>query len=151
MDIISYRLVKEKYLDSAFDGEGARLYGGRWNSKGVSVVYTSDSLALCSLEIFVHLPSYTLLADYAYLAVVFDSDFVTEAPKVKGWDERPISKISQIIGDQWIKENPSAVLRVPSVIMPDGHNYLINIHHPDFKKIKISTPQPLTFDPRFKK
>ena len=58
MDIISYRVVKEKYLDSAFDGEGARLYGGRWNSKGVPVVYTSDSLALCSLELFVHLPSY---------------------------------------------------------------------------------------------
>lgn len=56
MVTISYRVVKEKYRGSAFDGEGARLYGGRWNCKGVPVVYTSDSLALCSLEIFVHLP-----------------------------------------------------------------------------------------------
>jgi len=151
MDIISYRVVKEKYLDSAFDGEGARLYGGRWNSKGVSVVYTSDSPALCSLEIFVHLPSYTLLADFVYMAVIFDSEWVMDALLIDGWDERPISKVSQTIGDQWIKEGLSAVLRIPSVIMPDGHNYLININNPGFKKIKIGKPQPLTFDPRFKK
>ncbi len=151
MDIISYRIIKEKYLDSAFDGEGARLYGGRWNSKGVSAVYTSDSLALCSLEIFVHLPSYTLLAGFVYITVVFDSDLVVQAPLINGWDERPISKISQAIGDQWVKECRSSILRVPSVLMPDGHNYLININHPDFKKIKIGGPQPLNFDPRFKK
>ena len=151
MDIISYRVVKEKYLDSAFDGEGARLYSGRWNSKGVSAVYTSDSLALCSLEIFVHLPSYTLLAGFVYITVVFDSDLVVQAPLINGWDERPISKISQAIGDQWVKEGRSSILRVPSVLMPDGHNYLININHPDFKKIKTGRPQPLSFDPRFKK
>ena len=151
MDIISYRIIKEKYLDSAFDGEGARLYGGRWNSKGVSAVYTSDSLALCSLEIFVHLPSYTLLAGFVYITVVFDSDLVVQAPLINGWDERPISKISQAIGDQWVKEGRSSILRVPSVLMPDGHNYLININHPDFKKIKTGRPQPLNFDPGFKK
>lgn len=151
MDILAYRVVKEKYLASAFDGEGARLYGGRWNSKGVSVVYTSDSLALCSLEIFVHLPSYKLLADYIYMTVIFDSDLVITADLIDGWEERPISKVSQVIGDQWIKEGRSPVLRIPSVIMPDGHNYLININHPGFMKIKISKPQPLTFDPRFKK
>ena len=151
MDILAYRVVKEKYLASAFDGEGARLYGGRWNSKGVSVVYTSDSLALCSLEIFVHLPSYKLLADYIYMTVVFDSELVTKAVLIDGWNERPISKVSQAIGDRWIKEGRSPVLSVPSVIMPDGYNYLINTNHPDFKKIKIGKPQPLTFDPRFKK
>ncbi len=151
MEVVAYRVVREKYLGSAFDGEGARLYGGRWNSKCVSVVYTSDSLALCSLEIFVHLPSYTLLADYVYISVGFDSDLVTEAFLIDGWDERPISKISQTIGDQWIKEGLSPVLSVPSVIMPDGLNFLININHPDFKKIEIGKPQPLAFDPRFKK
>lgn len=151
MDIISYRVVKEKYLDSAFDGEGARLYGGRWNSKGVSAVYTSDSLALCSLEIFVHLPSYRLLADYLFITIVFDSELVTEALLIEGWDERPISKVSQVIGDQWLKEGKSSILRVPSVLMPDGHNYLININHPDSNKIKMGKPQPLYFDPRFKK
>lgn len=151
MDAVSYRVVKEKYWGSAFDGEGARLYGGRWNSKGVPVVYTSDSLALCSLEIFVHLPSYTLLADYVYVPLVFDSGLITVAHLDDGWDERPVSRVSQDIGDHWIKEGFSAILRVPSVIMPDGYNYLVNIHHPDFKKIKIGKPQPLAFDPRLQK
>lgn len=151
MEILSYRIVKEKYWESAFDGEGARLYGGRWNSKGVPVVYTSDSLALCSLEILVHLPSYTLLADYIYVSLIFDSDLVTEPHIIDGWNERPISKVSQAIGDHWIKEGLSAVLRVPSVILPDGYNYLVNIHHPDFNQIKIGIPQPLAFDSRLKK
>mgnify|MGYP006277350407 CR=1 FL=1 len=151
MDAVSYRVVKEKYWSSAFDGEGARLYGGRWNSKGVPVVYTSDSLALCSLEIFVHLPSYRLLADYVYVPLVFDSDLITVAHLDDGWDERPVSKVSQAIGDHWIKEGLSVVLKVPSAIMPDGYNYLVNIHHPDFKKIKTGKPQPLAFDPRLQK
>lgn len=115
------------------------------------VVYTSDSLALCSLEIFVHLPSYTLLADYVYVPLVFDSGLITVAHLDDGWDERPVSRVSQDIGDHWIKEGLSAILRVPSVIMPDGYNYLVNIHHPDFKKIKIGKPQPLAFDPRLQK
>jgi len=150
-DIISYRVVKEKYLDSAFDGEGARLYGGRWNSKGMPVVYTSDSLALCSFEIFVHLPSYRLLADYIYITVMFNSNLVTEVSLIDGWNERPISKASQALGDQWMKKDQSLILRVPSVLMPDGYNYLININHPDFDKMKIGIPQPLQFDTRLKK
>lgn len=151
MQIISYRVVKKSHLNSAFDGEGARLYGGRWNSKGVSVVYTSDSLALCSLEIFVHLPSYQLLKEYYYIRVAFDSDLVMDAQVVKGWEARPVSKVSQSIGNQWVKENQGSVLRVPSVLMPDGNNYLINFNHPDSKKIKIGDPEPLDFDPRLRK
>jgi len=132
MQVISYRIVKRKYLDSAFDGEGARIYGGRWNSKGMQIVYTSNSLALCSLEIFIHLPSYRLLTEYIYMTISFDSELVTKVSLMDGWDERPVSKIAQTIGDQWVEECQSAILRVPSVLMPDGHNYLININHPDF-------------------
>lgn len=151
MDLFSYRIVNEKHIGSAFSGEGSRLYGGRWNSKGISVVYTSDSLSLCSLEIFVHLPSYKLLKDYIYIPVVFDSDLVLDAILSDGWDQRPVSRISQAIGDQWVENNSSPVLRVPSVLMPDGCNYLININHPDFKKLKIGRPSPLDFDDRLKK
>ena len=151
MDIASYRLIKEKHLNSAFDGEGARLYGGRWNSKETPVVYTSDSLALCSLEIFVHLPSYQLLKEYFYIRVLLDSDLISDALFVDGWDSRPVSKISQSIGDKWVKEKQTPILRVPSVLMPDGNNYLINISHPDSSKIKIGKPIPLNFDQRLKK
>ncbi len=151
MEIITYRLLKGTHVNSAFDGEGAKRFGGRWNSKGVPMVYTSESLALCSLEIFVHLPSYDLLKEYSYLRVVFNSDLVLDAQVKEGWADRPVSKISQSIGDQWAKEMQSLILKVPSVIMPDGNNYLININHPDFDKIKIGKPIPLDFDPRLKK
>jgi len=151
MKIVSYRVVKAKHLDSAFDGEGARLYGGRWNNKGVPLVYTSNSLALCSLEIFIHLPSYKLLAEYIYITATFDSELLTKVFLIDGWDARPVSKIAQTIGDQWINECQSAVLKVPSVLMPDGYNYLINNKHPDFNDIKIGKPLPLQFDTRFEK
>lgn len=151
MQITSYRLVEDKHSRTAFDGEGARLFGGRWNSKGTPVVYTSDSLALCCLEILVHLPSYDFLKTYVYMKVLFDSKLVSDAKVVDGWDARPVSRISQSIGDKWVKEGTSAVLRVPSVIVPDGDNFLINFSHPDANRIKISDPISLDVDPRFKK
>ena len=83
--------------------------------------------------------------------MTFDSKFILDVQLVDGWDERPVSKISQSIGDRWIEDNKSPVLKVPSVLMPSGYNYLINIKHSDFKKIKIGMDCPLAFDTRFKK
>ncbi len=151
MEIISYRIVKEKHAHRAFDGEGARLYGGRWNSQGAAVVYTSDSLALCCLEVSVNLPSYELLKDFVYFKLSFDEKFVRDADLQDGWNDRPISKVSQGIGDNWIRERDSAVLRVPSVIIPEGNNYLINFNYQDSNQIKIGDPISLDFDPRLKK
>jgi len=151
MEITSYRLVKKKHAHRAFDGEGARLYGGRWNSPGVSVVYTSDSLALCCLEVFVNLPSYDLLKDFVYIKLTFDETLVQDGNLREGWNERPVSKVSQRIGDKWIGEQRSTLLRVPSVIVPEGNNYLINFNHQDFKQIKIGDSISLDFDPRLKK
>jgi len=151
MEIISYRIVKEKHAHRAFDGEGARLYGGRWSSQGVAVVYTSDSLALCCLEVFVNLPSYELLKDFVYFKLSFDEKFVRDADLQDGWNDRPISKVSQGIGDDWIRERDSAVLRAPSVIIPEGNNYLINFNYQDSNQIKIGDPISLDFDPRLKK
>ncbi|MCP3944667.1 MAG: RES family NAD+ phosphorylase [Desulfobacteraceae bacterium] len=151
MELFAYRVVGKKHIESAFSGEGAKLYGGRWNSTGVPIVYTSDSLALCSLEIFVHLPSYKLLKDFFYIPVSFDSRLVSEAKLLKGWNERPVSKISQFIGDQWVADKNTPVLKVPSVLIPIGFNYLINFNHPDSKEIKKAKPFPLEFDQRLQK
>ena len=151
MEITSYRLVKKKHAHRALDGEGARLYGGRWNSQGGSVVYTSDSLALCCLEIFVNLPSYDLLKDFVYIKLSFDKKLVQDVDLHDGWNDRPVSKVSQRIGDRWIQEQGSAVLRLPSVIIPEGNNYLINFNHPDSNQIKIEEPISLVFDSRLKK
>ncbi|MCF6249147.1 MAG: RES family NAD+ phosphorylase [Desulfobacula sp.] len=81
----------------------------------------------------------------------FDSDLVLDAHPTEGWDARPVSKISQSIGDRWVRESKKPILRVPSAVVPNGSNYLLNFNHPDFDQIKISEPLPLDFHPRFKK
>ncbi len=151
MELVSYRLVKQKHTMAVFDGEGARLFGGRWNSPGVPLVYTSDSLALGCLEIFVHLPSYNLLQDYKYMQVRFDSSLVEDVRLAAGWDARPVSQVSQSIGDHWVRNSVFPILRVPNIIIPEGFNYLINVANPKFKEIGIGSLLPMTFDPRLKK
>lgn len=151
MELASYRLVKQIHAGSAFDGEGARLYGGRWNSQGIPIVYTAESLALCCLEILVHLPSYHVLQDYVYIQVSFDPDMVIDAQLVEGWQANPVPRISQAIGDQWVSDNVSPILRVPSAIIPEGVNYLLNISHPDFDRITVSEQFEMAFDPRLRK
>ncbi|PIE00950.1 MAG: hypothetical protein CSA81_13205 [Acidobacteria bacterium] len=150
MEITAYRLVPKKHVNSAFEGTGARLYGGRWNSPGIAVVYTAESLALCCLEILVHLSSYKVLQEYVYITVHFDSTFVVEAELVDGWNSRPVSSRSQAIGNQWVYDRAFPVLKVPSVIIPEGSNYLLNTAHPDFHKIKTGKPVTITLDPRLK-
>ncbi len=147
----AYRLVPKKHAGSALEGTGARLYGGRWNSPGKAVVYTSESLALCSLEILVHLPSYKILEEYVYVTVRFNSDLVLAAELVEGWNARPVSRCSQVIGDQWMDDGRFPVLKVPSVIIPEGWNYLLNTAHPDFTEIRTGEPIPMKFDPRLRK
>ena len=151
MRITAFRIVKSDYAASAFDGQGAKRYGGRWNNKGTAVVYTSDSLALCTLEIVVHLPSYDLLNSYSYIPVEFDATLVKHAKLRDGWDDRPFSGVSQSIGEHWVRGCKSPVLKVPSVIVPDGNNYLINVSHQDFSRIRTGEPVPFQFDPRLRK
>ncbi len=86
-----------------------------------------------------------------YIQTSFDDELVEDAQLFDGWDARPVSKISQVIGDQWASKKQSPVLRVPSVIVPESNNYLIDVSHPDVRKIKTSDPRPLSFDPRLKK
>ncbi len=105
MKITSYRLVKEKHARRAFDGKGARLYGGSWNSQGGSVVYTSDFLALCCLEIFVNLPSYDLLKDFVYIKLFFDEKLVRDTDLRDGWNDRPVSNCGSSGSGKMVKIN----------------------------------------------
>lgn len=146
----AWRIVKAKHAGSAFDGEGAKLYGGRWNSVGTRLVYTSGSLSLAALESLVHLnPPVTFR--YTAIAVEFDEALMERmvlADLPLGWTEEPPPPATQRVGDEWVKAGRSAVLEVPSVIIPEELNYLINPSHPDFRKIKIGKAVPFAFDPR---
>lgn len=148
----AWRIVKEKYAATAFDGEGARLNGGRWNSVGVRVIYVSDSQALAALETIVHLnPPVTI--QYVAITVQFDAALVEIFPHKNlpaDWQGEPPSPSTQQIGNAWVKSARSAMLALPSILVAKtaGTNFLINPAHPDFRKIKIGKPEPFTFDPR---
>lgn len=138
---------------SAFSGEGSRLYGGRWNSKGVHVVYASGSLSLAALEFLVH-------ADIARLATVdlrscaarcpddlsMETVELTQLPR--GWRSAPAPRALARIGDHWVRSLRSALLLVPSAIVPNEQNVLINPSHPDASRITYERPEAFRFDPR---
>jgi len=141
-----WRLVKEKYTDTAFSGEGAQRGGGRFNSPGRPVVYTSESLALAELEILVHLPTSRLLASYvAFRARLPDEAIETldRAALPSNWRESPVSRSVQAVGDAWLQSESSLALRVPSAVVPAEDNVLINPNQPGFEEMTIEGP----FDP----
>jgi len=152
--INAWRIVSANYKDKAYTGDGARVHGGRWNSKGVAVVYTADSLALASIEMIINLPAPKLLQKYVRISAQISSDLVSDLPEVdlpEDWNSRPISPSTRAIGDSWVKKQSSAVLRVPSIVVPDEYNYLLNPAHPDFAKIEVGKPIIYYFDPRLTK
>lgn len=154
MTVSAWRLVKAKLADTAFSGLGARNFGGRWNSPGTAVVYVSDSASLAMLEILVHVQSPVLLRRYVMFEVKFDESLVrTIRPQTlpRSWRKSPPPLAGQQIGDAWVAAGSSAVLKVPSVIVPDGWNYLLNPTHADFMSIVIGHKLPTKFDPRLLK
>ena len=152
--ITAWRIVSSNYQDKAYSGEGARIHGGRWNGKGVAVVYTAGNLALASVEMIVNLPAPKLLSNYVRIPARIAMDLILDLPEAdlpQDWNSRPISPSTRIIGDRWIKKQSSAVLKVPSIVVPDEYNYLLNPNHPDFTKIEIGKPIFNYFDPRQRK
>lgn len=147
-----WRLCKKRYLGTAFQGEGARIYGGRWNSPGHPTVYTSETAALATLEILVHLEDTELLQHYTLVPASLDEDLIaTLDPEhlPENWRRYPAPESAQAIGDEWITDASSVGLRVPSVVVP-GHNVLLNPQHPDFERIEIEDPVDRDFDPRLR-
>lgn len=146
-----WRLVKEKHTDSAFSGEGARRAGGRFNSPGRPVVYTSASLALAELEILVNLPTDRLLASYvAFRAHVPDPHVMTldRAALPENWRKNPAPQSVRALGDEWLRAKSTLALRVPSAVVPREHNVLINPEHPDFGDVTIEGPVDPALDDR---
>ena len=146
----AWRLTKTKYLTTAWDGEGARRTGGRWNSVGNAVVYTSGTLSLALVETLVHLPS-GILPAYSAQRADFDESLVAileDKDLPANWRSDPLPASTRAIGDAWILAGNRAVLRVPSVVVPMEFNYVLNPKHPDFARVTIGTPMAFPFDPR---
>jgi RES domain-containing protein len=145
----AYRLAKVQY--TALDGEGARLYGGRWNSEGVAMVYLSSSAALAALEYLVHLEPGMLPRDLVLLTVEIPDDIEPNVmdPLLPDWNQYPAPNGCQAAGDEWVRSAQSTVILVPSVVVPMENNILLNPAHPDNQRIKIVETTPFPMDARF--
>ena len=149
--IRAWRVVKAKHAANAFDGEGPRLRGGRWNSPGMAVVYTSQSISLAVLETLVHFDRESPLPDLVVIPCHFPDRLLSEIDEQalpENWRSYPASPELQRIGDDWIKSRRSAVIAVPSAIIESERNYLLNPEHSAFGSIEIGVPQPFAFDLR---
>jgi RES domain-containing protein len=152
--VTAWRIFKTKHSAQAFDGQGARIAGGRWNSKGNRMVYTAAHYSLAVLEILVNLNQTGILPTYSICSVHFDETHVTRLDRSllpANWSRSPIPPETQRIGDDWLKSSRSLILEVPSAVVEVESNYLINPQHPDLARLVIDTPQPLVLDPRLRR
>ena len=148
---VAWRIIKGKHAANAFDGEGTGLYGSRWSTPGTRMVFASESLSLAILEVLVHLNKSSPLANHVVFTVKFSDALVQDldvAVLPKNWRSFPAPSGTQQIGDTWTTSNSSVLLRVPSVIVANEYNFLINPMHHEFSKLIISGPEPLDVDKR---
>ena len=147
-----YRLCRAKYADTAFDGDGARRYGGRWNPVGTAVVYCSGSLSLATLEALTSFGRTEAPSDYVSIRVEIPRGVTIERVEPEqlpgSWGVHPAPEALAEIGREWVESGRSAVLAVPSAVTASERNYLLNPAHHEFRRLKVSDPEPFSFDPR---
>ncbi len=149
--LVVWRLCARHREPSAFTGDGAARFGGRWNRSGTRVVYCAESRALAALEVLVHANDSASLGTIPWLALptTIPAALVERPAKFPlTWREYPHSGDTQDFGSAWARELRSVALRVPSAVVPGEFNYLINPQHPDFSHVKVGPPEPFSFDPR---
>jgi RES domain-containing protein len=145
-----FRIVQAQWAASAMTGEGARLYGGRWNPPGVAAIYLADSRALAALEIIVNAPREVTSLQWRILEVEVSDDLVETVNAddlPHDWQALPSSPGARLHGGRCLK---SGVLgfRLPSAVIPEEFTLLLNPLHPDFGKLRVSEPKIFRFDPR---
>ncbi len=148
---VAWRIVSETRAANPFDGAGARRFGGRWNSPGLPAVYTACSRALAALEVLVHLPRPAPPVRFRLFSVEFPVDWieVVKDPAILRAATSPsIQKQTQRFGDHWLRETRSAALRVPSAVIPDEPNFILNPVHPAFARLAWDQGKLFAFDPR---
>ena len=145
-----YRIAKTSHI-SDLSGEGARLHGGRWNQKGTPLVYTSGSRALAALEYLVHVPMALAPTHLSVMEIGLPDAIASESIELSSlppdWRDYPPPEALPALGTDWARSNRSLLLRVPSAVVQEEFNYLINPAHPDSRFIASHT-EPFVFDRR---
>ncbi|MDX1642686.1 MAG: RES family NAD+ phosphorylase [Balneolaceae bacterium] len=147
-----FRISKKQYIRD-LSGEGARKFGGRWNSKGYAVLYTSETESLAALETLVHASVATMPNDLILLVLSVPDNIKPDKIDVdqlhSGWRNYPAPNQLAAMGNTWIDSDSSLLLKVPSVLVQSEMNILINPNHSDADKLSIEDVRPFTFDTRF--
>jgi RES domain-containing protein len=143
-----YRIVRCNYAD--LSGTGSRLYGGRWNGEGRLMVYLASSRSLAMLESLAHLSATNLPDNYCLMIIEAPDDFIEISLQSlpQGWKEFPEPNSLKHFGNDFLLENKHLFLKVPSAIISEEHNYLMNPLHPKANEVKIISSLPFRFDPR---
>jgi len=152
--VSAWRIVKRKHEKDALTGEGARIFGGRWNNPGTRLIYTAESQSLAALEMLVRLEEPDLLAAYVVFAIEIQRSLMTDLDPLqlpKNWQDNPAPPAAKSIGDDWVASGSSAALCVPSAVIPTEHNFLLNPLHRDFPRFRISPPAAFSLDFRLLK
>ncbi|HLF33440.1 MAG TPA: RES family NAD+ phosphorylase [Cyclobacteriaceae bacterium] len=148
--MIVFRLCKSRYADS-LTGLGAEKAGGRWNDKEIAIIYTSESRALCTAEIAVHTPLGNIPDNYQLVKIEIPEHSILEikTPKLPNdWRSFPYPVSTRKLGNEFVSNNRFLVMKVPSAVVQDEYNYLINPGHTDFKKVGILSKEVFVFDER---
>ena len=147
--MIIYRLAIETYKND-LSGTGSKLFGGRWNSVGLAVLYTTQNISLAVLEILVRTDMQTIPISYHLIKIdipnAIEPQLISSDKLKKDW-KNDIG-YTQWMGDEFIKSGNSLLLKVPSAIVDEENNYVINPKHSDFKKVKIIKVNKFQFDKR---
>ena len=151
--MLLYRIARAKFAGD-LSGEGAAMYGGRWNPPGTPVVYTSESAALAVLELLANVPHQLIRPD-SFRKVVIEVPDSAEISTVAvsdlpaDWNRFPHPARLAAIGGEWVEKGETLLLKVPSALVGgDGHNYLINTSHPQASHVRVVSIDPFYFDPR---
>ncbi|MBI1781418.1 MAG: RES family NAD+ phosphorylase [Sphingobacteriales bacterium] len=147
-----YRICQENFAED-LSGKGSRLFGGRWNSEGNYALYTSSHRSLALLETLVHTPVKILQQkNYMLISISVSDDISVQTIDIKKfpehWDETNIHFFTQKKGDEFLAAKKKLLLRVPSVLVKEEFNYIINPLHPDMKQVKIIQQRKLNFNDR---
>ena len=152
--MVLWRIVDRTLVKTAFSGQGAFDYGGRWNSPGVRMVYCSEHPALAAFEKLVHIEDLDeLRTSYVLIPAECRNDSIKALPKPLpgNWDSDSALPRLRALGNAWIASCESVAVSVPSVVLPRCNNILLNPAHPDFSNLKIGRPVPFDFDPRLER
>lgn len=147
-----YRISQSRYAED-LSGNGSRLFGGRWNSEGRYALYTSFSRSLALLEILTHMPA-ELLKEKDYILVTLSLPDKIPMMKIEektlpvNWDSLEVQHITQKIGDNFLKSQEYFALQVPSILMPEEYNCVLNPLHPAMKQVKIIHHRTIRFNDR---